>query len=130
MRYRCTNFATVTPSPPSLFSPVAKLADERMAAQLVAHGLAQRAGALAVDDPDKGQTGKIGGVEIAIKLDEHIVYGQPAQVQLHARAGRFRLRAARLNLNGGLLPALAQLNATRRQPQAKAADLDLYLAAA
>jgi len=51
----------------------------------VLDGLAQRAGAFAVDDPHEGQPGHIGRVQVVLHAGQRILNARPAQVKLQPR---------------------------------------------
>ena len=78
------NFATVTPSPPSLGPPSSNEADLRVCPQDCPYFLTQLAGAFAVDDPDEWQSGHVGLFQVAVEHIQRIFGALAAQVKFHS----------------------------------------------
>src|SRR5205814_552333 len=84
--------------------------DERVLLEIFAHRLAERAGALAVDDAHEGQRGEVGVVEVALERLLALVGAHAADVDVErdvaARRGQRYRRPARLAARGLRQPLL------------------------
>ena len=89
-----------------------RLVDQRMLRELVSHGLAQRTGSAAVDDPHLGTPGHVRGVDVGARRLARLVGAPAAHVELvgdvrwraraHVHVGLGRDRGATLRVGGEL----------------------------